>query len=376
MAGLHVSVGRSAGKMEERVSGKTLVTSVVCLGLAGCVTDKISMSSEVGGAGNSSIVSARANNSGGSGFGGEEGSSGLGVTGGGGVLDNVVGTDPIGGFVEEALGAGSPVSAILGAGSGGLLPSAAAALAGDPNAEVTGLGILGSGGLVADLAGTDLVGGSFDTSGVLGASIAGGNDGLLGSLLNGQLSSPPLAPVAGPVASALPSGVLGDALSQVPALGVTGEGGLVADLIGVDLIGNLAGQNTPLGGGNSGQLGALVPTDDAPLGYAGETSTGLLNIVSGSQAAPVGGASLLAPAVPVLENILGSGASVIGGVAAPVTGALGTAPVIGGVVGGSSATPAASSGGSAPAAPAGGVLAPVTGTLGNVPIVGGFLGGR
>ena len=105
------------------------------------------------------------------------------------------------------------------------------------------------------------------------------------------------------------------------------------------------------------------------------TRDALLRSLRSAQA-PVGGASLLAPAVPVLENILGSGASVIGGVAAPVTGALGTAPVIGGVVGGSSATPAASSGGSAPAAPAGGVLAPVTGTLGNVPIVGGLLGGR
>jgi hypothetical protein len=364
--------------MEEPVSGRVLVSSIVCLGLAGCVTDKISMSSEVGGSGGSSVVSARANDSGGSGFGGSDGDSGLGVTGDGGVLDNVVGTDPVGGYVEDALGAGNPVSAILGSGSDGLVPSAAAALAGDPNAEVTGLGVLGDGGLVSDLAGTDLVGGSFDTSGVLGASIAGGNDGLLGSLLNGRLSSPPLAPVAGPIASALPADALDSALSQVPDLGVTGDGGLVADLIGVDLVGNLIGENTLLGGGNAGQLGALVPTEDAPLGYVGETSAGLLNIVSGSQGAPVDGGSALAPAIPVLENILGSGASVIGGVAAPVTGALGSTPLIGDIVSGpssSAAASAASSGSTAPASPAGDALAPVTGALGSVPIVGGILGG-
>lgn len=361
--------------MEERVSERALVTSVVCLALAGCVTDKISMSSEVGGGGSSSIVSARANNAGDSGFGGSDGGSGLGLTGGGGgVLDNVAGLDPIGGFLEDSLGAGNPVSAILGSGSNGLLPSAAAALAGDPNADVIGLGILGSGGLVSDLAGTDLVGGSFDTSGVLGASIAGGNDGLLGSLLNGQFSSPPLAPVAGPVASMLPAAALGDALPQIPPLGVTGEGGLVADLVGVDLVGNLAGQNTPLGGGNAGPLGTLAPGDEAPLGYVGDVSTGLLNIVAGSESTPVPG-SALAPAVPVLENILGSGAGIVGGIAAPVTGAVGSTPVIGDVVGGSSSSSSAAPGGNTPAS-AGNVLAPVTGTLGNVPIVGGLLGGR
>ncbi|MEQ8740691.1 MAG: hypothetical protein RID59_19355, partial [Hoeflea sp.] len=84
------------------------------------------------------------------------------------------------------------------------------------------------------------------------------------------------------------------------------------------------------------------------------------------------------PAIPVLENILGSGASVVGGVAAPVTGALGSTPVIGDIISGpssSAAAPAASSGNSAPASPVGGALAPVTGTLGSVPIVGGLLGG-
>src|SRR5690606_354324 len=170
-------------------------------------------------------------------------------------------------------------------------------------------------------------------------------------------------PVAGPVASALPAGARGEAISQVPALGATGEGGLVADLIGLDLVGNLVGQNTPPGGGYGGQLGALVPTEEAPLGYVGDTSSGILNIVAGTESMPVG-PSALAPAVPVLENILGSGAGVVGGIAAPVTGTLGSVPVVGNIVGGQQAG----------SSQGGGALAPVTGAVENAPVVGGALG--
>ena len=176
------------------MTGKALVASVVCLGLAACGTDKIAMSSEVGGGSGSRVVAAGASNSGGTGGAASGGGSGLGVTGGGGVLDNVVGTDPLGGYLDDMFGPGNPVSSILGSGSGGLLPSAAAALAGDPDAEVVGLGIMGEGGVIADLAGTDMLGGLLDTGGVVGASIAGGNDGLLGALLNDQAANPPLAP--------------------------------------------------------------------------------------------------------------------------------------------------------------------------------------
>lgn len=351
------------------MSGKALVTSVVCLGLAACGTDKISMSSEVGGGSSSRILASSANNSGGSGFEGSEGTSGLGVTGEGGVLDNVVGTDPVGGYIDDMFGPGSPVTAILGSGAGtGLVPSVAGALAGDPDAEIVGLGILGSGGLVADLAGADMLGGTLDTSGVVGASIAGGNDGLLGSLLNSQAGNPPLAPVAGPLASALPASALDDALSALPALGLTGSGGLVDDLIGTNLVGSLIGSNTAAAGGNSGLLGNVVPTEAPPLGYVGDTATNLLNVIAGNEATPV--PSGLAPAVPVLENILGSGASVVGGVVAPVTGSLGGVPIVGNVVTGQSASPAP-----APSAPSG-PLAPVTGVIGGLPVVGGLLTGQ
>lgn len=342
------------------MSGRALVASLVCVGLAGCMTDKIAMSSEVGGGGSSSVF---ARSAGSGGLGGEDGDAGLGVTGDGGVLDNVVGSDPVGGLLD-GLGPDNPLDALLGSGSNGLIPSAAAALAGDPDAEVVGLGILGEGGLLADLAGTDFLGGTLDTGGVLTASIAGGNDGLLGALLDGRIGDPPLAPVAGPVAAALSASALDGALAQLPALGLTGSDGLIADLTGSDLAGNLLGPDTPLGGGNDGQLGDIVPAGEPPLGYVGDLTNGLLNIVAGNETSPTG--SVLAPAVPVLENILGTGASAIGDLAAPVTGALGSVPVVGGVVGG---PPSAAPDTGTPSA-ASGILAPVTGLVGG--LAGGF----
>lgn len=354
------------------MSGRIIVASLVCVGLAGCGTDKISMSSEVGGGGRSSVVT-RTSDSGG-GFGGTTGDAGLGVTEGGGVLDNLVGMDPVGGLLDN-LGEENPLGNILGGGSDGLIPSMAGALAGDPEAEVVGLGLLGAGGLIADLAGTDLVGGSLDTGGVLTASIAGGNDGLLGALLNDRVASPPLAPVAEPLAGAIPVAALNDALAQIPALGVTGEGGLLSDIVGTNVVGNLVGDNTPLGGGDGGQLGNILPAGDAPLGQVGDVATGLLDIVAGNEPSPA--PSVLAPAVPALENTLGVGGGLVGGVVAPVTGVLGGVPVIGSVVGGtapsgqqSSAPGTSAPSGAAVQNPVSEVLSPVTN------VVGGLLGGR
>lgn len=324
------------------MTGKALVASMVCLALTGCVTDKIAMSSEVGG-GSSRVVGFTPNSS--STGGGSAGGAGLGVTGNGGVLDNVVGSDPLGGTIEDRLGTGNPVSTILGAGANGLVPSAAGALAGDPDAEVVGLGMFGDGGLLADLAGTDMVGGALDGNGVVGASMAGGNDGLLGSLLNDRLASPPLA-AAGQIASvlpdsALPVSALDTALAQLPSLGLTGNGGLSEDLIGTGLAGNLAGTGSAFGGGNGGQLGNLMPVSSAPLGPAGNAVNDVLGMVAGNTSSPVQGA--LAPAVPALDNILGAGASIPGGApasspaaipAAAMIGALANVPVAGGLLGG------------------------------------------
>ncbi len=344
------------------MSGRVLVASVICLGLAGCA-DKIAMSSEVGGSASRGIVTSITSPGGGGGGGG---TGGLGVTGNDGVLGNVLGTDPVGGLLEAGLGQGNLVSAILGSSGGaGLVPSAAAVLAGEPGAEVTGLGIFGSGGLLADLAGTDLLGGTLDTSGVLGASLAGGNDGLLGSILDAQGIAGPLAPLTRPLVAALPGGevplnALTEGLSSVPALGATGAGGLVADLFGVDIVGNLVGANNPLGGGNSGALGDLVPVSEPPLGAVGDAATGLLGIVSGSQPSPLAGA--LEPAMPALGALLGGLSNTVGSAAAPAQQALGSAPVLGDLLG----TPA-------PGGAPGGVLEPATGIISSVPVVGDAL---
>jgi hypothetical protein len=355
------------------MSGRILVLSAVFLGLAGC-TDKIAMSSEVGGGRSSTFVSSIASPGGPGGAG--TGSGGLGVTGGGGALENVLGADPVGGLLDAALGEGNLVTALLGSQGGpGLVPSAAGALAGDPDANVTGLGLLGDGGLLADLTGGDILGGAIDTSGVLGATLAGGNDGLLGALLDGQGA---LAPVAQPVAAALPLSTVTEGLSQVPALGVTGAGGLVHDLLGIDLVGNLVGTENPLGGGNGGLLGNLIPAGEPPLAPVGSAVTGLLGVVAGSQPSPLAGDGALGPALPGLNALLTGGNNVVGGIAAPAHGALSSVPVVGNVLG----TPAAASGdggtgGALSSVPVlGDALGPVTGSLGSLPLLGGLLGGR
>lgn len=343
------------------MSGRMLVLSAVCLGLAGCA-DKIAMSSEVGGGRSGTFVSSIASPGGPGGT----GSSGLGVTGDGGALDNLIGADPVGGLLDAALGEGNPVSALLGSNGGpGLVPSAAGALAGDPDANVMGLGLLGDGGLLADLAGSDVLGGAVDTSGVLGATLAGGNDGLLGALLDGQDA---LAPVVQPVAAALPLSTVTEGLSQAPALGVAGAGGLVQDLLGVDLVGNLTGTENPLGGGNGGLLGSLVPAGEPPLAAAGTAVTGLLGVVAGSQPSPLAGDGALGPVLPGLNALLNAGNNAVGGIAAPLHGGSASAPA--------AAPGGTSTGGALSSTPVvGDALAPVTGTLGNLPVLGGLLGG-
>jgi hypothetical protein len=290
-------------------------------------------------------------------------SPGLGVTGDGGVLDNVIGTDPVGGYVDDLLGPDNPISAIIGSGSGmGLVPSVAGALAGDPDAEIAGLGLAGDGGLVADLTGADMLGGLLDQGGVVGASIAGGDDGLLGALLNSQAANPPLAPVAGPLAAALPSSALKDALSELPVFGITGSDGLLSDLAGTDIVGNLVGTNTPAGGGNAGLLGNLVPAGDAPLAPVGDAVTGVLNVIAGNDASPLADPGDQLGALPVLDGILGTGTGGVGDALSPVAGTSGAVSS----PSGSAPTP------TEPTGP----LAPVTGAIGGLSVVGSLLGGN
>lgn len=220
---------------------RTAALTLLCAGLAACGTDSISMSSEVGGGG---ARSAYATNQGGGAAtpasttgnlsDGSVPVDGLGVTGDGGVLDNLVGADPIGGVIEGSL---PQLADILGTKPGattnGIVPEIAGALAGTGNGVLLpgGLGVTGEGGVIADLLGSDIGGDLLGGQGLIASNVAGGNDGLLGSLLGDDPSKALLVPVT----NNLPLGQLTAALAGQASLGITGQSGLVADLLGSDL---------------------------------------------------------------------------------------------------------------------------------------------
>lgn len=348
---------------------KTLMLCTACLMLAGCVTDKISMSSEVGGAGASASPGATGLSSV-VGEGAEtplDQTGGLGVTGDDGAISNVIGADPIGGVLDGTLGEGNIIGQILGSPDGssrGLVPELAAAAAGDSDADVLngGLGVTGADGLLADLTGTDLGGAVLGTQGVIPASFAGGNDGLLGALLGDHVADPAL----GPVAQAVPTSAATDGLAQVPALGITGQGGVVSSTIGTDLVGNLIGAGGILGGGSSGVIGSQMPRGAAPLAPLGDAVVTTLNVVAGNTQSPLAGTGIGA----ILGSLPGGLSS---GAPAGGSDALASVPVVGGVLSGvTSALPTSQTSG----AQTGGVLAPVTQAVGSLPVVGGLLSGH
>lgn len=354
---------------------KALLVSSACFMLAGCATDKISFSSEVGGEGGTTglLGNGGSGGSGGSGdSGGTGGSSGggsivgsggtisdgLGVTGGGGLVSNIVGTDPLGGTIDSLLGGDNAISQILGGGSGGAVPQLAAAIAGDPDAQVLGdgLGVTGDNGLLADLMGSDLGGVLLGTQGVIPSGLAGGNDGLLGALLGDGIAGSPLAPVV----QAVPTSTLAGALDQVPQLGLTGDGGVVDNLLGVDLVGNLLGTGggvtTVLAGGGSGAIGSQVPAGTSPLEPVGTAVTGVLGVVAGTSPSPIGDVTSALGSVPLAGSAIGTVLDTVSGTAATVTSPVSNtlAPVTSTVTS---------------------VVAPVTDTLSSVPVVGGVVGG-
>jgi hypothetical protein len=343
---------------ETPVIAKTLILCSTCLVLAGCVTDKISMSSEVGGDGAGTSFRSTGVSSivdGGAGAGPIGNTGGLGVTGDEGVIANVIGDDPLGGVLDGALGDGNIVSQILGSpdGTKGLVPELAAGAAGDPDADILngGIGLTGEDGLIADLTGGDFGGAVLGTQGVIPASLAGGNDGLLGALLGDHVDSPAL----GPVAEAVPTSALVAGLAQVPALGVTGQGGVVASLIGADLAGNLVGTGGVLGGGNTGAIGSQMPQGSAPLAPLGDAVVGALNTVAGNTQSPLAGTGL----GTILNSLPGAPSS-------GTTAGGASIPVVGSVLSGSS-------NGGGLASTVTDALAPVTQAVGAVPVVGGLL---
>lgn len=344
---------------------RTVTLTLLCAGLAACGTDRISMSSEVGGSSTRSAYATN-QNSGTSGTASTaslaDGSvpvDGAGITGTGGVLDNLLGADPIGGIVE---GVAPQLAGILGAApdatTGGIVPEIAGALAGTGDGVILpgGLGLAGEGGLVADLLGGDIGGDLLGDQGLIAANIAGGNDGLLGSVLGDDPSKALLAPVT----SNLPVDQLTTALAGQVQLGLTGQSGLVADLLGTDLTGGVLPSGgvvgSLLGGGDTGILGSALPAGDAPLAGVGDAVAGLLGTVAGAEPSPVGDG---------LSTVL-----------APISDGLGSVPVVGDILGGLSGD---TTGALAPVtdtlSPVTDALAPVTDAVSSLPVVGEPVGG-
>lgn len=245
--------------------------------------------------------------------------------------------------------------------------------------QIPALGVTQDGGLLSDVLGQDPVGPLLGNDGTVVALLGGGNDGALGDLTGGGLpgvpggggSDPlapltdllggglpgggdnPLAPVTDLLGGGLPGGgdnplapvtdLLGGGLGDAPGLtlGVTGDDGLLADLIGQDPIGPalapLGPVATLLNNGNDGLLGGIIPAGALPGGGGSDPLAPLTDLLGGGL--PGGGDNPLAPVTDLLGGGLpGGGDSPL----APVTGALEGTPL----------------------APVTDALAPVTGTLG------------
>lgn len=141
---------------------------------------------------------------------------------------------------------------ILGSGGGG------GGGGGGTTTSPVSLGVTGEGGTTTDLGLASLTDPLLGTTGLLG----GGADGQLGGALPAELTQPlaeGLSPVVDTLASSLPLDMVTD---QIPALGVTQDGGLLSDVLGQDPVGPLLGNDGTvvalLGGGNDGALGDLT----------------------------------------------------------------------------------------------------------------------
>jgi hypothetical protein len=203
----------------------------------------------------------------------------------------------------------------LGGGGGG----------GASTSSVPQLGVTGAGGATSALGVSALTDPILGTDGVLGG---GGNGELGGQIPADQLTpiSSQLAPVSEQVASALP---LSTVTSQVPQLGVTGDGGLLDDVAGQDPLSDIVGTTgvvgSTLAGGNGGALGDIVPAGSVPSlpglpggdpteivtslvgGLSnGSAQAGLTNVVGSLTTDPAGTAQSL---VSTATGVLGSAGS-------------------------------------------------------------------
>lgn len=170
---------------------------------------------------------------------------------------------------------------LAGCGSSGDGSPSAISAGSASNASALGgmqMGISGEGGASEELLGADIVSPLLGSGGLIGATLGGGSGGMLA----GNVPAGGLIPAG--VMAPLTDG-LAQIESQVPSLGVSGEGGLGEDLLGHDITGMLVGTEgglipNLLTGGNDGQLGDIAPADSAPLAPVGDLLAG---IITGAQ---------------------------------------------------------------------------------------------
>lgn len=202
----------------------------------------------------------------------------LGATGEGGLVDDLLGQDPVG----PALGTNGLIGAVASGGSGAPLGAVV------PEGAVPTAGLGGSGGLSEDLTGQDLVAVLLGASPVTEA-LGGGQEGAVGGILDAAPDVPvPAVPTLGTVAE----------------LGVAGTGGIVDDLLGGDVVTPLLGTTglvpSLLQGGNDGTLGNILPPADG----TGVPSLPGLTDLPGVPALPDGLASL--PGLIPLTDVPGT----------------------------------------------------------------------
>ena len=168
----------------------------------------------------------------------------------------------------------------------------------------TPLGVGGEGGVSEELLGTDLLTPLIGGGGLVGATLGGGDEGMLAGNL------PADSPVPAGALAPLTDG-LAQVQSQVPSLGISGDGGLGEDLFGQDIAGLLVGTEEGLvpvllSGGSEAQLGGVVPEGSAPLAPLGDLAA---DVIGGAQAdSSDGNLNALAPVLsPVVLGLLGAG---------------------------------------------------------------------
>ena len=205
---------------------------------------------------------------------------------------------------------GSSSDSVFGGGGGG---------GGSSPASVTALGVTGEGGVTEKVGLSALTDPLLGTEGVLG----GGDEGLIGGQVPAELTeglapiADGLSPVVGAVEENLPLGMV---TGQLPALGVSGEGGLGEDLLGQDLTGMLLGETGAipglLAGGNDGPLGSAIPegaVPGLPGGDGGDPLAPVTDLVGGLLGGglpglPGGdGGDPLAPVTDLVGGLVGGG---------------------------------------------------------------------